>query len=42
MYKTKTFSMLDITEFGGELGADLSIVDVESERLRSICFVVLL
>ena len=35
-------TLLDITESGGELGADLSIVDVDSERLRSVCFVVLL
>ena len=33
--------MLDITESGGELRADLSIVDVDSERLRSTCFVLL-
>ena len=33
---------MDITEFRGELGAVLSIVDVDSERLRSVCSVVLL
>jgi hypothetical protein len=34
--------VLDIRESGGELRTDLSTVDVDSGRLRSTCFVVLL
>jgi hypothetical protein len=34
--------LLDIRESGGELRTDLSSVDVDSGRLRSTCFVVLL
>jgi hypothetical protein len=39
---TVPIKMLEITESGVELRTYLSTVDVDSERFRSICFVVLL
>jgi hypothetical protein len=40
--RPKPRGVLEITESGVELRTDLSTVDVDSERLRSICFAVLL